>query len=269
MENIALEKFNGFNFHTWKVKIQLQMMHKNLWGIVKGTEKAPTDPKQLIEWEKREDRAKSILGLSLADSQLHLIDLEKSSEEMWVQLCTIFGEKAVNAKFSLKLQLFKLKMHDEVSLSSHINDLKSLLAQLADIDSDSKVGEDDAKAILLNSLSKKYDNAIFTLTQMPSRTLEDMISALLAEEKRMKEGDLEVSSNSEIALYSKGRTNKNIECFYCRRHGHTTLNCKTRASDLLNGKLKESANIADDSLGAIQEHSSSDDEPSQSSLRLF
>ena len=99
----------------------------------------------------------------------------KSSEEIWVQLSTIFGEKALNAKFSLKLQLFKLKMHDEVSLSSHINDLKSLLAQLADIDSDSKVGEDDAKAILLNSLSKKYDNAIFTLTQMPSRTLEDMI----------------------------------------------------------------------------------------------
>jgi hypothetical protein len=253
MENIALEKFNGFNFHTWKVKIQLQMMHKNLWGIVKGTEKAPIDPKQLIEWEKREDRAKSILGLSLADSQLHLIDLEKSYEEMWVQLSAIFGEKAVNAKFSLKLQPFKLKMHDEVSLSTHINDLKSLLAQLADIDSDSKVDEDDEKAILLNSLSKKYDNAIFTLTQMPSR----------------KEGDLEVSSNSEIALYSKGRTNKNIECFYCRRRGHTTLNCKTRASDLLNGKLKESANIADDSLGAIQEHSSSDDEPSQSSLKLF
>jgi len=58
------------------------MMHKNLWGIVKGTKKTPTDAKQLIEWEKREDRAKSILGLSLADSQLHLIDLEKSSEEM-------------------------------------------------------------------------------------------------------------------------------------------------------------------------------------------
>lgn len=267
MENIALEKFNGFNFHTWKVKVQLQMMHKNLWGIVKGTEKAPTDPRQLIEWEKREDRAKSILGLSLADSQLHLIDLKKSSEEMWVQLSTIFGEKAVNAKFSLKLQLFKLKMHDEVSLSSHINDLKSLLAQLADINC--KVDDDDAKAILLNSLSLKYDNAIFTLTQMPSRTLEDMISALLAEEKRMKEGDLEVSSNSEIALYSKGRTNKNIECFYCRRRGHTALNCKTRASDLLNGKLKESANIAEDSLGAMQEYSSSDDEPSQSSLKLF
>ena len=258
-----MEKFNGHNFHTLKLKIQLQMMHKNLWGLVKGTKATPTDPKQLIEWEKKDDRAKSIVGLSLADSQLHLIDLKKSSTELWAQLSTIFGEKAVNAKFSLKLQLFKLKMHDEVSLSSHINDIKSLLAQLADIDC--KVDEDDAKAILLNSLSQKYDNAIFTLTQMPSRTLEDMISALLAEEKRMKEGDLEVSSNSEIALYSKGRTNKNIECFYCRRRGHTVLNCKTRANDLLNGKLKESANIVEDSLDTMHEYSSSDDEP----LKLF
>jgi hypothetical protein len=88
MENITLEKFNGFNFHTWKLKIQLQMMHRNLWGIVKGTEKSPTDPRQLIEWENKYDRAKSILGLSLADSQLHLIDLEKSSAELLKKLNT-------------------------------------------------------------------------------------------------------------------------------------------------------------------------------------
>ena len=75
MEPIALEKFNGFNFHTWKVKIQLQMMSRNLWSIVKGTERVPTDVRQLNEWEKREERAKSILGLSLSDSQLHLINL--------------------------------------------------------------------------------------------------------------------------------------------------------------------------------------------------
>ena len=77
MESIALEKFNGLNFHTWKVKIQLQMMSRNLWNIVQGMEKASTDARQLNEWEKREERAKSILGLSLPDSQLHLIDLQK------------------------------------------------------------------------------------------------------------------------------------------------------------------------------------------------
>ena len=53
MESIALEKFNGLNFHTWKVKTQLQMISRNLWSIVKGTERAPTDARQLNEWEKR------------------------------------------------------------------------------------------------------------------------------------------------------------------------------------------------------------------------
>jgi hypothetical protein len=85
----------------------------------------------------------------------------------------------------------------------------------------------------------------------------------------MKEGDTEVSSQAEIALFSKGRTNKNIECFYCRRRGHTTMNCETRARDLLNGKLKESANIVEDSLVAMHEYSASDDEPPQSPLKLF
>jgi hypothetical protein len=184
MESVPLEKFNGHNFHAWKVKIQLHLMSRNLWGIVKGTEKAPTDVRQLLEWEKREERAKSILGLSLSDSQLHLIDLSKSSTQMWEQLSKIFGEKAENAKFTLKLQLFKLKMHAGISLTSHINELKSLIRQLGD--TGIEVDEDDSKAILLNSLSSNYDNAIFTLSQMPSKTLDEMIASLIAEEKRMQ-----------------------------------------------------------------------------------
>ena len=79
---------------------------------------------------------------------------------MWEQLTKLFGKKSTNAKFSLKLQLFKLKMHEEASLSSHINELKSIIRKLTMIGS--KVNDDDAKAILLNSLPSTYDNAIFT-----------------------------------------------------------------------------------------------------------
>ena len=100
MESIALEKFNGLNFHTWKVKIQLEMMSRNLWSIVKGIEKTPTDARHLVEWEKKEERAKSILGLSLSNLQLHLIDLHKSYTEIWEELNKVFGAKALNAKNS-------------------------------------------------------------------------------------------------------------------------------------------------------------------------
>jgi len=211
-----LEKFNGHNFHTWKLKIQLQMMHKNLWGLVKGTKATPTDPKQLIEWEKMEDITKSINGLSLSNYQLHLIDLEKPSIEIWEQLSKIFGEKDANAKFSLKLQLLKLKMNNETSFSTHINDLKYLIRKLGEIGT--KVDNEDAKEVLLNSLCLTYDNAIFTLIQLSSRTMDEMIATLFAEEKRMKARDTKVSSQAEITLFSKGKMNKNktsVECFYC------------------------------------------------------
>lgn len=34
-----------------------------------------------------------------------------------------------------------------------------------------------------------------------------------------------------------------IECYCCRKSGHTALNCKIHASDLLKGIVKESVKI--------------------------
>jgi hypothetical protein len=203
MDSIPMEKFNGFNFHTWKVKIQMHLMNRGVWSIVKGTEKAPSDPRLLVEWEKKEEKAKAIIGLALSDTQLHLIDLEKPSKEIWEQLSKLFGEKAMNAKFSLKLQLFSLKMHDETRLSTHINELMSLFKQLAD--TGTEVDPEDAKAILLNSLSSKYSNVVFTLSQLPSQSLEGMVASLLSEEKRTYSEDSDVGGQHEIALFSKGK----------------------------------------------------------------
>jgi hypothetical protein len=263
MDSLPMDKFDGNNFHTWKVKIQMHLMNRGLWSIVKGTEQAPNDPRVLVEWQKREEKAKAIIGLALSDMQLHLIDLAKSSNEIWEELSKLFGAKATNAKFSLKLQLFSLKMQEETRLSTHINELMSLFRQLAEIGA--KVDPDDAKAILLNSLSSKYSNVVFTLTQLPSQTLEGMVTSLLAEEKRTYSENLDAGGQREIALYSKGKMRKtkgSTECFYCHKNGHIAWNCKARARDLLNDKV--SAYIAD-----LDELSESDEEPREPSLRLF
>jgi hypothetical protein len=125
--------------------------------------------------------------LFLSNSQLHLVDLNKSFAEIWEHWSKIFGEKVVNAKFSLKMQIFKLKMHQERSLSTHINELKSITKEMTKIGNE--VDDEYAKAILLNNLSSNCDNVNFTLPQLSTRTLDEMIAALLVEEKRMKEGD--------------------------------------------------------------------------------
>jgi hypothetical protein len=38
----------------------MQLMNKNLWGIVKGTKAAPADPNKLIEWQSKDDKAKAL-----------------------------------------------------------------------------------------------------------------------------------------------------------------------------------------------------------------
>lgn len=58
----------------------------------------------------------------------------------------------------------------------------------------------------------------------------------------MKGGDTDGSPHAVLALFSKRRVNKNrLECFYCHKHGHITLDYKIKAKDLLKGRLKESA----------------------------
>lgn len=109
-----------------------------------------------------------------------------------------------------------------------------------------QIEDEDAKAILLNNLPSNYDNAIFTLSQLSSKSLDKMVESLLTEEKRIKISVAKDNLQPEMTLFSRGWVHKNkksVNCFYCQKHGHTTLNCKTCAKDLLNGKLKQYTNI--------------------------
>jgi septin family protein len=80
-------------------------------------------------------------------------------------------------KFSLKLQLFIFNMYVENNMSKHMNNLKLIIIKLAGVGTN--VDEEDAKEILLNNFPSKYRNVFFTLTQMYSQTLEDILSLLV------------------------------------------------------------------------------------------
>lgn len=87
-----VDKFNGVNFHTWKVNIQMQLMNKNLWGIVSGKEKEPIDVSKLLEQKTRDDEAKAIIELAMSNPKLHQVDLKNPSMEIWGVTSTEEGE---------------------------------------------------------------------------------------------------------------------------------------------------------------------------------
>ena len=105
----------------------MKLMNKNLWGIFKGTEAKPTDLNKLIEWKSIDDKEKSIIDLALSDSELHHIDPDKSTKEIWENLNKLFGTQVVNVKFSLKLHLFSFNMPIEATMPIHVNDIRSII----------------------------------------------------------------------------------------------------------------------------------------------
>jgi hypothetical protein len=159
--------------------------------------------------EKQYDKAKAIIGLALIDSKLHHVNLEQSSKEIWDTLNALFGAQAMNAKFSLKLQLSSFNISVEVTMSSHINNLRYVLRQLTEVKV--VVDEYNAKAFMLNSPLSKYENVIFTLSQLSSQSLEYMIPALLTEEKRTIPTCIEGNTQFGMAFYSRNNHNRSTK----------------------------------------------------------
>lgn len=101
----------------------------------------------------------ALIGLGTLDAYLHHINLLKTSMEVWDDLNALFGSQASSAKMSLKQKLFGLKMMEGDNIVQHISKFRSLTNQLVGIKA--KVDEDDdAKAILLNSMPPSYGNIV-------------------------------------------------------------------------------------------------------------
>jgi hypothetical protein len=96
-------------------------------------------------------------------------------------------------------------MPAESTMSIHVKDLRYIIKQLAEVKA--IVDVDDAKSILLNGLPPKYNSAIFTLSQLPSQSLDKMIATFLEEEKRTIEGD----SQPKLAFYARNNCNRSTK----------------------------------------------------------
>jgi hypothetical protein len=81
----------------------MKLMNKNIWGIFKGIKATLVDLNKLIECQSRDYKEKATIGLAILDSELHHVDLKKSSKEIWENINKLFGAQAVNSKISLKL----------------------------------------------------------------------------------------------------------------------------------------------------------------------
>lgn len=109
-----IEKFDGENWHIWKLKIKFILIDKGLWKIVSGRLQKPSGsgvtPEEIERWEDLDERALSCICLHMKDSQLLNVSKAQSSAEAWESLETLYEHKNAASLLFLLRQFFTIKM---------------------------------------------------------------------------------------------------------------------------------------------------------------
>lgn len=221
-QHMHLDKFDGLGFHTWQMKVKYHLMRESIWNVVNGKEKQPSTREGELAWATRDDKALAIIALALSDNYIHHISDSITSFDAWDKLDKLFGAKGKNSKIALKIEFFELRLSSHESLAAHVNHMKSLMTQLSAIGA--PVEEDDAVAVLLKSMPEEYGHLVTTLKNLPTPTLEEIISSLQDEERKTK-------GRGDEAFYINKRSNKasfkgkGIKCNHCGKTNHEEKDC--------------------------------------------
>ena len=80
----SIDKFDGKNFHIWKIRMQMLLQERGLWSIVTGDEKEPkTPPEAIQEYQKRETKAFNAICMNVKDSLLTQVYAGKTAQKAW------------------------------------------------------------------------------------------------------------------------------------------------------------------------------------------
>jgi hypothetical protein len=98
------------------------------------------------KWEDFDEKALSALQLSLSHDVLREIMNAKSAAELWKKLEELYMTKSLANKLRLKERLYIIRMAEDTSIESHLNEFNSICVDLERMDV--KIDDED-KAILL------------------------------------------------------------------------------------------------------------------------
>lgn len=227
-EKMQIEKLSGSNFPTWKFKVKLLMIHKDVWQAV--------DPLNEGEVSSVVDqKALAVIGLSVQNEQIVHIQSCSTAKEAWESLQKVHEDSGTASKIVLQDQLMTTKLESGKSVKDHIAKFRSVVSQPNSIDV--LISDEQYIIILLRSFTDDYSQLVVTLENIPDLKVEDGHARIVREEMRKTLAN----DNSEgTALRSTTTTrykghiarqkndSKRTTCFYCGKEGHRIKDCYSR-----------------------------------------
>lgn len=117
-DRLFIEKLSGpENWATWKFQMEHLMKAKGLWGMVMESDNVSeqmhganvgANAQARAEFEKRKEKAFSVLVLNVSTTQLYLITSCKTPKEAWDTLKGYFERDTLANKLFLKKKILQM-----------------------------------------------------------------------------------------------------------------------------------------------------------------
>ena len=112
----SVTKLNGSNYRTWSVQIRLLLEQRHVWRMVSDNRPAePTDTSstEYLEWEMKEETARSTILLSLEERlQMKYASETDNAAEIWKKLRNDNKSKVKLNVWGIRADLYKTRLGD-------------------------------------------------------------------------------------------------------------------------------------------------------------
>ena len=134
-ESSSVDKYNGTNFHLWKMHLSFIFQSRELFSIVNGTSKksALTTVADKMTWEKKDKQA--ILAILATLDSFHKAEVINctTSHEMWMQLQAYHDQHSDECVIALQEKYYGSKLSPDESIATFISSLQKLAKQVTDL----------------------------------------------------------------------------------------------------------------------------------------
>ncbi|KAF2285120.1 hypothetical protein GH714_037968 [Hevea brasiliensis] len=205
-------RFTGKNYSAWEFQFQLFVTGKELWGHVDGSDPAPTDSKELLQWNVKDAQVMTwILGSvdPLIVPNLRPYNTAKARESspsrniffgfqnLWAEFIDIVYAKVLAESLSVIQAIHEQSKRDQFLMKLRY----------------------DFETIRSNLMSRD-----------PSPSLDVCFAELLREEQHLLTQSTFKQENTVTVAFAaqgkgKGRDMNNIQCYSYKEYGHIAANC--------------------------------------------
>lgn len=213
----SIEKLDGSNssntsnYNAWKFPITRLLKAKSVWDVIsnpchkqtpapdESSNTTATSPgkdnessKEYLQWKAKDNKAFTIISLTVRDSQIGHIQTCETAADAWTILKEIHQGIGSNGRMVLTQRLTSIRFHEgsSGSMQKHIDQFRAIKDQLQELGKE--LNDADLVNYVMICLFRSYSPLIMTFNALRNETRTfDFIAIRLLQEEARRMTDIE------------------------------------------------------------------------------